>query len=455
MQHQKNELIKDLTTGSVPKTLILFAAPLFLSGVLQTIYNMVDMIVVGNVVGSDGLAGVSIGGDLLTLLTFIAFGFSNAGQIIISQYIGAGKKENIGKVIGTLFVILGSSAIILTLICLGIYPYLLSWINTPPEAYAMAESYIVTCICGLVFIYGYNVVSAIMRGMGDSKRPFIFIAIASIINLILDILFVAILNLGTFGAALATVIGQAASFIFAITVLYKSRDNINFSFKLHDFKIHKEVARPLIALGIPMIIQSAAINFSKLFVNSWINTYGVTATAISGIGNKLEMIIGVLGQGLSSAGGAMIAQNIGAGKFERIPKVIVTSLIIMISAAVLMGIPTFFFPEWTFGLFTQDLQVMKMAVSYVPVAMVLYTGCALRPSMFALINGSGNSKLNLTVALLDGVLTRIGLALFLGVLLDYGIYGFWYGNAISGLVPFVIGSFYYCFGHWKKNSGVI
>ena len=442
MEVKNKAVIQDLTIGSVPKKLMYFATPLFLSGMLQTIYNMVDMIVAGNVIGGEGLVAVSLGGDVLTLLTFVAMGLSNAGQIVISRYVGANEKDKVGKVIATLFVLLMGSAIVLTGLCLLIYPTILKWLNTPAESYQMACDYIAVCICGLVFIYGYNMASAIMRGVGDSKRPFIFITIASVVNVVLDILFVYGLHMGTFGAALATVIGQGVSFLFAITVLYRIRHEIHFAFKRNELCIHMEVLKPLISLGIPMMIQSAAITFSRLFVNSWINVYGVSAVAITGIGHKLEMVIGVVGQGLSSAGGTMVAQNIGAHKYERIPRIIGTALIIMLIVGVCMLVPTVLFPHEVFGLFVKDEGVLAMTTSYIPVTIILYIGCVLRPPMFALINGTGNSKLNLAVAILDGIVTRIGLAFLLGVVFDWGIHGFWYGNAFSGLVPFFIGGIY-------------
>lgn len=451
----KKEIINDLTVGSVPKQLLTFAAPLFLSGLLQTVYNMVDMIVVGKVIGSSGLSAVSIGGDLLMLLTFVAMGFSNAGQVIISQYVGAGQRDKIGKMIGTLFTILMSCAAVMTIVFLAIHPYLLNWINTPTEAWNMARDYIVTCICGLVFIYGYNLVSAILRGMGDSKRPFIFIAIASVVNLILDIIFVGYWGMSAFGAALATVIGQAISFIFALYVLYKSRDQFFFDFKLKSFKVDPEAIKPLLSLGIPMIIQSAAINFSRLFVNSWINSYGVVVSAVSGVGHKLEMVISVVSQAITSSGGAMTAQNIGAGKFDRIPKIMLTAFCVILIPALFMTFMTVVYPDITYGIFTDEQAVLELARTYIPISVVLYFGSVVRTPSFALINGSGNSKLNLAVALLDGIVMRIGLALFLGIYVGMGPYGFWYGNALSGYVPLLIGMTYFLSGRWKKKRGII
>lgn len=448
----KKELIRDLTTGSVPKTMLTFAMPLFLSGLLQTVYNMVDMIVVGKFVGSEGLAAVSIGGELLMLLTFVAMGFSNAGQIMIARYVGENRRERVGMMVGTLFTLLMSSAVLIMIIMLFGYAPLMRWLNTPEPSWNMTRDYIVTCIYGLIFIYGYNLVSAILRGMGDSKHPFMFIAIASVINLILDLVFVAGMGLGPFGAALGTVIGQGFSFVFALRVLYKNREQYSFDFKPEHFRIYPEVIHPLMSLGIPMVIQSAAITFSMLFVNSYINTYGVNAVAVTGVARKLENIIGIISQAISSAGGAMIAQALGAGKIDRVPKVVITALWVVFIPASVMALITVFKPEWLFGLFTSDKDVLTLALTYIPVALVQYTGATLRPANFALINGSGNSKLNLAVALLDGIVCRIGLAILLGVTLNLGIKGFWYGNAVSGLVPFFIGSVYLISGKWKDRA---
>ena len=446
----KKAIIRDLTKGSVPRTLFSFSLPLFLSGLLQMVYNMVDMIVVGNFVGTNGLSAVSIGGEVLMLITFVAMGFSNAGQILISRYVGEKRTDLVGEMVGTLFTLLEGLAVVIMVVFLFAYQGVLRWLNTPEEIWDFTCQYCLTCICGVVFIYGYNLVSAILRGMGDSKHPFIFIAIASVINVVLDILFVGPLGMGPLGAALATVIGQAVSFLFALRLLYKNREQIHFDFKPRHFRIYKNVINQLLSLGIPMVIQSAAITFSMLFVNSYINTYGTVAVAVTGVARKLENMIGVVSQAISSAGGAMVSQALGAGKTERVPKVVGHAMWIVAIPAAVFAVITLFKPEWLFGLFSQDPEVLAMAITYIPIAMIQYLGCVLRPPNFALINGSGNSKLNLSVALLDGIFTRIGLSLLLGVTFAWGIRGFWYGNALSGLVPFLIGTAYLLSGKWKK-----
>ena len=444
------QLIRDLTQGSVPGTLLRFSMPLFLSGLLQMVYNMVDMIVVGQMVGTRGLSAVSIGGEMLMLVTFIAMGFSNAGQILLSRYVGEKRQDLIGEMVATLFTLLLSLAVIITGVFLLTYQQIMTWLNTPESIWEYTRQYSITCIWGAVFIYGYNLVSAILRGMGDSKHPFIFIAIASVLTLVLDLLFVGPLGMGPQGAALATVIGQAVSFLFALSLLYRHRDQIYFDFKPSHFRISRNVIRPLLSLGIPMVIQSAAITFSMLFVNSYINRYGEVSIAVTGIARKLENMISIVAQAISAAGGAMVSQALGAKKTERVPKIVGHALWIVSIPSAVFALITLFRPEWLFGIFSQDPEVLQMVLElYIPVAMIQYLGCALRPPAFALINGSGNSRLNLAVALLDGVACRIGLSILLGVVFSWGITGFWYGNAISGCVPFVIGFAYLLSGRWK------
>ena len=441
---KEQKIIRDLTTGSVPKTLLRFAMPLFFSGLLQMVYNMVDMVVVGRFVGTEGLSAVAIGGEVLQLITFVAMGFSNAGQILISRYVGEDERDRVGEMVGSLFTLLMGLAAVITVVFLFSYQGILRWLNTPADIWEYTRQYSITCVWGTVFIYGYNLVSAVLRGMGDSRHPFQFIAIASVINSVLDIVLV--------GAALATVIGQAFSFLFALRLLYRNREQIRFDFHPSHFRLYPEVTRPLITLGIPMVIQSAAVTFSMLFVNSYVNAYGTVAVAVTGVARKLESMIGVISQAISSAGGAMISQALGARKLGRVPKIVGTALWVVAIPASLFAVVTLFHPEWLFGLFSDDAAVLAMAVTYVPVALVQYLGATLRPASFALINGSGNSRLNLAVALLDGIAARIGLALLLGVELGLGILGFWYGNALAGLVPFLIGSTYLVSGRWKNRA---
>ena len=448
---QTNSMITDLTEGSVIRQLLIFATPLFIANALQAVYNLVDMVVVGRVIGGAGMSAVSIGGDVLHLLTFLAMGFSSAGQVIIAQFVGGKKNEEIRRLIGTMFTFLSGISILISVLCTVIRHPLLGWLNTPPEAYAYTMAYMMTCVAGLPFIYGYNIVSAILRGMGDSRRPFLFITIAAVLNTILDILFVGFLGLEVFGAALATVIGQAVSFIVSLIYLYRHKEGFGFDFRLSSFRIDREILRDWLALGIPMAIQSAAINMSKVVLTAWINRGGIVYSALSGIYNKTGMVLGIVSHSFTTAGSSMIGQNLGARRYDRIPKILNVVLGISLSISVLGSLLVLLFPKAVCELFTGDAAVLAESSLIIFPIVLNFLGAAVRTRAFSIINGSGNSRLNLLVALIDGMISRIGLAALLGFVLGLGTQGIWYGDALAGFMPFVVGEIFYRRGYWKKK----
>lgn len=445
--------IKDFTQGSITKQLLVFVWPLFLSNLLQVVYNMVDMIVVGNILGKVGISAVSVGGDVSNLLTFIAMGFSNAGQVIIARYIGAEKREKIGRFVGTMVGFLIACSFVLSIVGLLCQDVILRLMNTPDEAYAGAVSYSAVCMFGLVFIYGYNVASAVLRGMGDSKHPFVFISIAAVLNLILDILFVAGFGMGAGGAALATVIGQAVSCISCAVFLSKHKKQFELNIKLNDFiKWDRHMLSDLVKLGTPMAIKTASIMVSKLFVNSWINSYGVAVSAFAGIANKISSISNLVSAAMNTGGSTMVGQNLAAGEFDRVKSILKNLAAITLSVASVFSVLISLFPNQIFGIFTTDPAVLSIADRFIPIAILLFFGSAMRAIMNALLNGSGNYKINFVTAILDGIIMRIGLALLFGLAIGMKHYGFWLGDAIAGFTPFFIGLVYYATGKWKKDS---
>lgn len=442
-------MIRDLTEGSVWRALLSFAAPLFISNALQAVYNMVDMIVVGQFIGGAGMSAVSIGGDLLHLLTFVAMGFSSAGQVLVAQAVGAGEHERLHKTIGTMFTLMLSAAALIALVCFAIRAPLLRWLNTPAESYDYTMDYTVTCMAGLVFIYGYNLVSAILRGMGDSRRPFLFVAIAAVLNMALDVLFVVVFHMAVFGAALATVIGQGVSFLFSLVYLYRHRASFAFDFAPESFRPDREAARRLLGLGIPMAIQSAAISMSKMVLMAWINSFGVVFSALAGIYNKLGTMIAVVSNAFTTAGASMVGQSLGAGKTSRVPRILRCIGAVTLSLCAVLSIVLRFWGREVFGIFTSDEAVLAVSAVLVGPSILNLFGAATRSVAFAIINGSGNTRLNLAVALIDGLLSRIGFAALFGFALGLGCQGFWYGDALAGCVPIMIGGTYLLSGRWK------
>ncbi len=445
---------RDLTEGSISRTLLVFSIPLMLANLLQIVYNMVDMAIVGRCVGSVAQAAVINGGDIVTFATAFFLGFSSAGQVIIAQYIGKGNRKMAGRTVGTMITFMTLLSIGITVAGLFLTDWFLKLMNVDPLALEQARQYTRVCFWGMLFIGGYNEISAIMRGMGDSRHPLMFVAIAAGVNLFLDLIFVVILGWQARGAAFATVIGQAVSFICSLIFLYLRRSSFQLEFKPRDFIPDREIFPALMRLGIPMAINYASVSFSKLFVNSFINSYGVVATAVTGIGQKIGQCATIVTNAINTGGASMIGQNFGAGKQERVAKTVYISFGICLVFIAVLSVIMILFPEQIFSLFNTDPEVLAMAHSYVLPAVIRFFGFAFRAPMTSLINGIGASNLSLLSAVLDSIAGRIGLAILMGIGFNMGILGFWMGDALAGYIPFIIGGVFFWSGAWRKRKPI-
>lgn len=443
-------MIKDLTQGNVGRELLRFSFPFMLSNALQTVYNLVDMVVVGQYVGSSGLTAVSIGGQITWLLCCLAIGYSSGGQIYISQLVGAKDHDGIRRTIGTTFTTISIFAVIFTILGILLNEPLLNLLNTPAEAMGQAQDYVIICSAGMFFVYGYNTISAILRGMGDSTRPFIFIAVAAILNVILDIIFVGPLGMEAAGAALATTISQAVAFFVSVIYLYRHRDTFGFDFKLKSFAIDKATFKALSLLGLPLTVQSSAINISMLYVSAGINNYGLVYSSVYGIGSKLQSLMFIITNSISTASSTMFGQNLGAGKYDRVKKIFWYGNLYCIVFFIAVAVACLGFPEFIFQLFTQDADVIAQAPHFMITLVVMFSGFATMTAGIALINGIGNGSLSLITALLDGVIVRIGLCILLAQ--PMGVWGYFWGNALAGYISTIIGDLYYLTGAWKKRK---
>ncbi len=451
----RDSFINDFTVGKVFGKLVRFAMPLFLSNLLQVVYNMMDMVIVGFKLGKPGLSAVSIGGDVSGFLTFLAMGFSNAGQVIISQYVGAKRRDKIARFVGTMFTFLTSAAVVISAVCLILRTPILRAMNTPESAFDEALNYSSISMAGLVFIYGYNISSAVLRGMGDSARPFVFISIAAVLNVLLDLLFVLVIGMGSGGAALATVISQGLSFVLCAAFIIKNRKRYELEISARGFfKIDGDMLKSLVKLGVPMAIKNASIKFSKLFVNSFLNSFGLAVSAFAGIANKINSMSNLVSNAFNTAGSSMVGQNIAAGKNSRVKKIMGSIFAITLVAATAFTVAFALFPRQIYGFFTKEEDVIAIGLAYLPVAVLIFYGSAARSGMNSLINGSGNTAVNFATALLDGIILRIGLAALFGLALGMGAMGFWLGDALAGFTPFFIGIVFYFSGKWKKKSAV-
>lgn len=444
-------LVNDMSQGPVLSTLIRFAVPMMLANLLQAFYSMVDMIVVGQFGGPAGLSAVGIGGQLTNLFLAVGMGFSNGAQVVISQQVGM-KSKKISKTIGTLLTAELILAVIVGLIGIVFHKGILQLMNTPAAAWDESVAYLVICSMGMIFIYGYNALCAVLRGMGESKLPMVFIAVATVVNVVLDLLFVGGFHWGAGGAAAATVIAQGVSFFSAAIYLYRHKEAVGFDFRLRSFAVDREQLAALCRLGIPSVVQQFLITISITFVNAQVNAYDVIASAVDSVGGKLNTVANIVSGAISTASATMIAQSFGARKLDRVKHVYRACMVICMIWWVVLSACYLLIPRQIFGLFTSDAEVLELAPTYLRFAVIWLLALCSMCAPYSLVQGVGYASLNLVVGLLDGVAARIGLSLLLGHIM--GLTGFWLGSGLAGFVTTIIMGIYYHTGRWKNREAI-
>ena len=449
---QKKTLSKDFTQGNIARQLLLFSLPFMASNAMQVLYSTIDMIIVGEFVGTPGLSAVSQASQIVNFATMVCLGFSNAGQVLISQALGAGKKKEMNDIMGTLFGFVPALSLVLSAIILIFRTQILNVMNIPFESWDMAMEYLVICAVGLIFTAGYNMVSAVLRGMGDAKRPFLFIGIASGVNLVLDLVFTGWWGWGVAGAAWATIIGQAVSFIFSVFFLYRRRQAFGFDFRKESFIPNFKYVGMIVKQGTPMAIQSGFINLSMLTVNALINDISVEASATFGVGVRIDDIVNKISQGIQYAAMPMISQNIGAGQQGRAKKIVHWAWIYSAALTVFFMVLYICFGRQLFMVFSDDPAVHEMSTTFISAILWMFPAFAVMRGSGAFIQGLGHAKLSMVLALLDGVVLRIGLSWLFGIVLGWGFYGFVLGYGLAPYGYAIPSLCYFLSGIWKKRK---
>lgn len=444
-------LSKDFTRGNITRQLILFSLPFMASNAMQVLYSTIDMIIVGHFVGTAGLSAVSQSSQIVNFATMLCLGFSNAGQVLIAQALGAHKKREMNDAVGSLLWFVLALSLLLTGGILLFRAPILSLINIPVESAEMAMEYLVICTAGLIFTAGYNLVSAVLRGMGDAKSPFIFIGIASLVNLVLDILFTGVCGWGVAGAAWATIIGQAVSFLFSLVYLYRKKDAFGFTFHKENFIPRKKYIGMILGLGTPMAVQSGFINISMLFVNAMINNVGVVASATFGVGVRIDDIVNKISQGIQYAAMPMISQNIGAGDQKRAKEIVHRAWVLSAALTVFFMLLYVLLGKQLFMLFSDDPLVHEMSSTFVKAILWMFPAFAVMRGTGAFIQGIGNAKLGMVLAILDGVALRIGLSYLFGVVLNFGFFGFVLGYGLAPYGYAIPSLIYFLSGIWRRR----
>lgn len=444
----------DLLNGPVGRTLTAFSVPFVISTLLQTLYSTVDTVVVGQVLGKEGLSAVSNGSQLMQMIYMICIGFSTAGQVLIAQAAGAKNYEKVQKVVGSLCVLETLFSLLLGAFCVICSGWLLDVLNTPEEARRQAAYYIIICGVGVLFTGMYNMFSAILRGLGDSRHPLLFVVISTSVNLVLDLVFVIVFDWNVAGAALATVIGQLASVIFSAVFLSRHEETFHFHLSLGTMRAERMSTIQLIQLGVPMCIQSAAVQSSFLFVSHMVNSLGLTVSAAFGAMLKIRNIPGVLTQGFGLGASSMIGQNLGAKRQDRVKQTVNWCIILTSAVNFLFALPFTFLPVLCFRLFTQDADVLGYAgLCMFALVLELPAKCVM-PACNALVSAQGFVRFSMVVAFLDAFAGRVLLCWLFGTALGLGALGFFLGYTCGSYLTAVPVFIYYVTGLWRRRSAL-
>ncbi|MCI7814781.1 MAG: MATE family efflux transporter [Lachnospiraceae bacterium] len=352
----------NLTEGSILKTLFLFAVPFLIANILQSLYGAVDLFVVGKYCNAESVAAVSTGTQVTQIITSLVSGLTLGGTILIGKYMGQKDFERVKKTIGTTLSVFAIVAILLTVLMMLFETPLLKILQTPEESFALTARYVTICMLGNFFICGYNAISAVLRGYGDSTRPMVFVGIACAVNIVLDFVFVKYCGMGVSGTALATVLSQAFGMFLAIAYLKKKE--FLFDFKLSSFRISGSLARELAFVGIPISFQELMVRISFLYLMAVMNRCGVYAASVVGIGSKYDVFAMLTATSTSNALAAITAQNVGAGKPERARKSLWYGMSFALFVSFLFWLWAQINPQSMIGVFTNDENVIEAGVPF-------------------------------------------------------------------------------------------
>ena len=402
----------DFTQGSIPKKLALFMLPVLGALVLQAAYGAVDLLVVGRFGTTSGLSAVSTGSQVLNLVTFVVTQFAMGITVLIARYLGEKRPEYIGQVIG-------GGAVVFTIIAAALFVVLVGFargvsvlMQAPAEAVELTASYVRICGAGIFFIVAYNVLSAIFRGLGDSKSPLIFVLVACIVNIIGDLVLVAGLHLDAAGAAIATVAAQAVSVVCAIVMLVKK--HLPFHFRKSDFSLNLQ-CRKFLGIGLPLALQEFLTQLSFLALCAFVNRLGLEASSGYGVASKIVSFAMLIPSALMQSMAAFVSQNVGAGNKKRAKKSMFTGIAIGLAFGCAMFALVWFKGDALSAIFTTDAAVIANAFAYLRGFAPETMATAVLFSMIGYFNGNDKTVWVMVQGLVQTLLVRLPMAYFMSI----------------------------------------
>lgn len=397
----------NLTEGNVFRVLLRFSVPFLIANIIQALYGAVDLMVIGWYCTPESVAAVSTGTQVMQIITSLVSGLTLGGTILVGKYIGMGKEEEARETIGTTLTLFCIVALLLTAAMLIFLNPVLKVLQTPEESFALARQYVMVCACGIFFICGYNAISAILRGYGDSKRPMYFVALSCVLNIMGDIILVKYLHMGVAGTALATIGAQGISML--VSVWYLNKSDFLFTFCYKNFRIQKDKMKELARVGIPISFQECMVRLSFLYLTSVTNRLGVYAAAAVGVASKYDVFAMLPATSAASALAAITAQNYGAGKPERARKSLTAALGFALSAAAVFFFWAQLSPETMIGVFADDAEIIRAGIPFFRTCSYDYLAVSFVFTLNGYLNGRSQTIFTMISVCFGALVLRIPL----------------------------------------------
>ncbi len=392
----------DMTTGSIPKHLISFAIPLLIGNIFQQFYNMVDSWVVGNYVSDAAFAAVGSVGPITYLLIGFFLGFSSGAGVVISQFYGAKRYDKVHDTIHTAFVMTLVLGVLFTGIGIAMVPTMLRFMKTPESVMAEAAEYLTIYFAGILGLMIYNIGAGILRAVGDSQRPFYFLVVSALTNVVLDLVFVLVFDMGVAGVAYATIIAQGVSAVLVVITLMKTNTCVKF-YPSH-LRVHGSVLAKIVKLGIPAAIQMAVTSFSNIFVQSYINYFGEAVMGGWTAYSKIDQLVLLPMQSLSLASTTFVGQNLGIGNEKRARRGVSTALLMSFASTIILMIPVMIFAPHLVKFFNEG--AVEYGTIFLRYISPFYVLCCMNQIYAGALRGSGNTTAPMIVMLSSFVFFR-------------------------------------------------
>lgn len=439
-----------LVSGNIKRTLLKFALPFLGASFLQFLYGAADLMIVGRFADAAGISAVSTGSQVMQAVTSLVTGLATGGTVLIGQYVGARRREDVRASIGTMFSLFTLIAIVLTLISALCTNAVVALMRVPAEAVIPARQYLFLCSCGILFITGYNMVSAILRGLGDSRRPMYFILIATVVNIAGDLLLVGVFGMGAAGAAIATISAQALSLILSLLVL--RRRDFPFDFKRASFRLHRGRCAKLVSLGAPVAVQNVLVTISFLIITAIVNDIGLNESAAVGVVERIITFAMLAPSAFMAALAAMTAQNMGAGRPDRAGLSLKYGILFCLLCEGAMFILLQLSPVLWMGLFSPDPAVIAHGALYLRT----YSFDCITVSFVFCLNGfySGCGRTGFTMVnnLVSTFAVRVPVVFFVSRIAGATLLHIGIGAPAASAVQIVIQLIYYRSGRWRDSD---